>query len=145
METIEIRHNKKILKMIIGSQIIILLGFIYYYFNASIDTSDTIMKFAYAILPIMTIYSLYDNYKKLINNESIIKLSDSFIELNQNNSSITLTWKQIIQWKIEDDESTYYLILETHNTQERICISGLDKSREEIESLVKERHQKANI
>lgn len=57
----------------------------------------------------------------------------------------TLTWKQIIQWKIEDDESTYYLILETHNTQERICISGLDKSREEIESLVKERHQKANI
>lgn len=79
---------------------------------------------------------------KYLKNEPILTLNKSEIILHERRKSESFLWLQVIDWKIEEDENTHYLIIETQDTKRQVNISMLDKSPEEIEKLLNEFNKK---
>ena len=136
METIEIRQNKKtLIPMICGLGIALVAMTYYIYFSGKFDNNNT-MKLLYVFLTASLLYAIYIPTRKFIKNEPILILAKDSIEIIDKKKTTSIHWLQIRDWKIENDEGTRYLIIDTAEIKKKINISWLDKTPEEIEILI---------
>lgn len=136
MATIEIRQSKKKLIPMLALLTAALFGTTYYaFFSGNFDNIKA-MKVLYVILLASLAYAIYIPAKKFFKHEPVLTVSKSEIEMNEKGKPTALLWLQVIDWKIEKDDSTYYLIVETADKKHTINISWLEKTPSEIEALL---------
>jgi hypothetical protein len=128
MQTIEIRQNKKkVIPTLVLLAIVLIAATYYIYFSGEFDNNNA-MKILYVFLTASLLYAIYIPTRKLLKNESVLTFSKSEIEINEKGKPVSFLWIQVINWKIEKDENTYYLVIETTDVKKKINISWLDKS-----------------
>lgn len=136
MEAIEIRQNKKTLIPMLALLTAALFGMTYYiYFSGKFDNNNT-MKILYIFLTASLIYAIYIPAKKFFKNEPVLTFNKSEIEINEKGKPVSFLWLQVIDWKIEKEDGTHYLTIETADIKKKINISWLDKRPNEIEELL---------
>ena len=136
MEIIEIRQNKKTVIPMLVLLTATLLGVTYYiYFSGKYDNTNTI-KILYFFLTAVLIYAIYMPIKKFIKNEPVLTFSKSEIKINEKGKTNSFSWLEVIDWEMEDDDGTTYLIIKTTDSKRIINISWLDKRPNEIKELL---------
>ena len=142
MQTIEIRRNKKALRILLvflgGGWI----GITYLiYFSGSIAATTELSVFHIGITAIL-IYLFYIATKRLKHNEPLLVLTRSGLTINEKGNPETFLWSQITEWEIENDDGGEYLTIKTAATKKKIGISWLEKSSGEIKELMNEYSRK---
>jgi hypothetical protein len=137
MEDVEIRQNKKTLIPMLVILTLALFGMNYYIFFSGKFDNNT-MRLLSVFLTALLIYAIYIPTRKFVKNESVLKFSDTDLEINEKGKPVSLLWLQVIDWRIEnkDNSGTHFLIVETADRKYKINISWLDKRLGEIEELL---------
>ncbi|MFT3678828.1 MAG: hypothetical protein QM791_01060 [Ferruginibacter sp.] len=138
MQTIEIRQNKKTVVPMLVFMILSLLGMNYYIFFHGMPGGYNTSKILYVLLNVPLLYSIYLSTRKFFKNEPVLIFSKSGIEINEKGKPVSLLWIQVTDWKIENDDGTHYLTINTTDAKKKINISWLDKRATEIEELMQE-------
>lgn len=82
--------------------------------------------------------AIYKLTRKVLSDTPILILSKFGLVIHDRRKQESFHWVQVLDWKVEKDEDgpTYYLKLQTTESNRKINISWLDKRPEEIESLL---------
>jgi hypothetical protein len=138
MQPIEIRRNKKALKIMLIMVGIGWMGLSYFiYFSGSINT-NTELNIFYSGLTVMLIYLFYIAVKRLKFNEPLLVLTKSGITINEKGNPESFLWSQITEWEIENDDGGEYLTIKTAKTKKKLGISWLEKRSGELKELMTE-------
>jgi hypothetical protein len=138
MEIVEIKMLKKPMMIIIAVMILAMIATVYFIFFSGKIEDGSYLKYIYIPLTATFVYQMYHAIKKLQSNEPILRFTKDFIEINDKNKPVTYSWFQIKNWKIETDDSTPYLILETNEGTKKVGLVLLEKNPTQIEALMKE-------
>lgn len=107
----------------------------YIYFSGKFD-NNMLVKGLYAFMGCSLAYVLFVQIKKLIDNKPILIFSNESLEIADGKIMRSFSWEQIFDWKIENDNGTHYLIIDTDAKKKRFNISWLERSAAEIEKLL---------
>jgi hypothetical protein len=135
METIEIRLNKKVLIPALAVAAVALIGTTYYVCFSGRVEIGAVPRVAQIFAGSLAMYYLFGPIKKLLKNEPVLIISKLQIEIFEIGKPVAFSWSQIIDWKIEHDDGTPYLIIKTIDTEKKINIGWLDKTSSEIDQL----------
>ena len=81
---------------------------------------------------------IYAEIKRRKDKRPTLIISEFSIEIFSDFKTSLHLWQDIKSWKIELDEGSHYLVLETYSIIKRITVSCLDKTPEEIEEILNE-------
>ena len=142
MQTIEIRQNKKAARIILISPLAAWIGFNYYvYILKGLKTNTALNMMNLVVMGIMA-YSIYIGIKRLRSDNPVLIFTKSDLTINENGNPESFLWLQIIEWKIENDDGTKYLKIQTADTTKKVSISWLEKKPREIKELMTEYSRK---
>lgn len=135
METVEIRFKRSAIYVGIGFFTFVCVALL----AGAAFSAEEDKKWLF-ILVTLAIYGLamaafYPSLKKARRNEPYLIFSPRELSIKDAQEKNFL-WIQIIEWTIEEDEGNHYLILRTSEKNERVHISYLEKTPEEIAALI---------
>lgn len=115
-----------------------LLAGIYYVFISRKLKGNTVIEVIYVVVSVSLAYTIIVSARKIFRNEPVLTLSEFDILINDKREPVSILWQQVIDWKIEKDENTHYLVIETPEKRRKINISWLERKPAEIEALITE-------
>lgn len=136
MQPIEIRQNKKTLIPVLAIFFATVIGMVYYAFFSGEWDKRPFIKLVYAFISASILIGIYINVRKFIKNEPVLIIGKSEITIKERTKPVTYLWSQVLEWRIEEDDSSRDLIIETAEEKKKININWLEKDYEEIEELI---------
>jgi hypothetical protein len=136
VKTIEIRQQKSYFTIIFLPLLVI--GFAYYIFLSGSPQITSGTKYTFFALLLYSAYMIYADIKRRKHNRPTLIISEFSIEVFSDFKTTTYLWQDIKNWKIELDEGSHILVIETYNIKRPITISCLDKTPAEIEDILNE-------
>lgn len=137
MQSIEIRYKRKIVFLMLAALFIALLVMVYYIYMSGTFEENQHIKMIYALLAVALLFTLYTVFRGVLKNKPVLVFTEKALKINFG-KPVSFLWIQIINWKIEKDDNTSYLLIETINTKKKVNISWLEKKPAEIEALMQE-------
>lgn len=133
---IEIRHRKSsfYFTMIFFPVLVIAFGYYVFFSGSSQVTSNT--KLIFYVSLTYSIYQVYTALKNYKANRPVLIISDFSIELFGDYKSNLFLWQDINRWKIDYEDGGRKLFIETHNIKTSVSLEYLDKTPEEIQSIL---------
>lgn len=101
MEKIEIRYDKKKLIAIIAFFAACIIGSTYFVFFTDKFATNQNIKFFIIPINLVALYMIFTQMKRLLDNNSIVTLTKSYIEINENGKPLTFSWTEIKDLRIE--------------------------------------------
>lgn len=143
MHTIEIRQNKKTLIPMLILLTAGLIGMTYHIYFSGNYNDNSIVKLIYVFLIAHLIYTIFVPTRQFLKNEPVLKINESGMVINENGTTTSLLWSQIIEWRFDHDHEsgTQYLIVKTVNKNKTVNISWLDKEPREIDIILNTQHK----
>jgi hypothetical protein len=142
MQTIEIRQNKKAVTIMLVLLVAGWLGINYYVYVLKGLKTNTELNFLNIVITGIMAYAIYKGAKRLRSNDPVLIFTKSDLTINEKGNPESFLWLQIIEWKIENDDGTEYLNIQTADTTKKISISWLEKKPREIKELMTEYSRK---
>ncbi len=136
MQGVEIRYRKRTLLPALILMSIAAIVISYYIFLSGKYDGGTIWKLVYVLLMAGLAATVYRHARKIYSNEPVLIFSTTEFTINEPGVKVSLLWPQILFWKIEKEDNTSYLYVDTADEKRKVNISWLDKTPEEIESLM---------
>ncbi|MCS3796706.1 hypothetical protein [Niastella sp. OAS944] len=136
MEPIEIHQNKRTLIPVLAIFFASVIGMVYYAFFSGEWDKMPILKLVYALISAIILIGIYFYVRKFIKNEPVLILSKSEITIIERAKSVTYLWIQVLEWRIEDSDSSWDLIIKTAEDKKTVNINWLEKDHEEIKELI---------
>ena len=140
MNTVSIRRYRKVLLPVLFLFGIVLMWVAKQVFFSVIfenNLASFVTKLWFVIFVIFILYKSYWPILKTLKNEPILIFSDEGLEINTGQSPIFFAWKHIKSWQFESDEGETDLIIKTTESNEKVNITYLEKSADDIENLLK--------
>ena len=136
MKTIEIRQKKVSFYFTVIFLPVLVIGFTYYIFLSGSTQVTSEAKYTFVALLLYSSYKIYAEIKRRKDNRPTLIISEFSIEIFGDFKTSSHLWQDIKTWKIELEEGSHYLVLETYNIKKRISVSCLDKTPDEIEDIL---------
>lgn len=138
MDTIEIRPNRKYLMPFIGVMILALFFMNYVTFLTDYYEGRSFMwKILSLVLSVSLIASIYKMYRQIKSNAPTLVLSRETFTYYKKGGPVSYYWSEIASWNISTEDSTTYLTIEAHGKKDKIGISWLEKSPDQIDELIR--------
>ena len=139
MTEVKIYERKKAVYFSIAMNLSVIIICCCLIFFSNKSETDIIKYCFYAGLIIFYVYQTYVILKKKQELNPSLIISDFALEVTEKLKTNTYLWKDVLDWKIEIEDNTDYLILTTiEKNKPKINISFLDKTPFEIEQLIRE-------
>jgi hypothetical protein len=141
MEKIEIRYDKR--KLLIGIVIMtaLTIGCTYMAFFTKTFATNQIFKIVVVPLSIFVLYGVFTQLRKVLDNISIITLTATYIEINEDGQPQKFSWTEIKELTIEKKQTSKsevdILTIKSDARTKEVNISTLDKSVDDIRGLIK--------
>lgn len=142
MEKIEIRYDKK--KLIAGIALftVLVVGSTYIaFFTKRFETNQPI-KFVIVPLNLLILYLVFNQLKRVLENNPVITLTKTFLEINEDGKLITFMWTEIKDLRIEKKQSgnskVDILSVKSDTKSGEVNISLLEKSVDDIRGLIRD-------
>ncbi|MFT3703864.1 MAG: hypothetical protein QM802_15980 [Agriterribacter sp.] len=137
METLEIRHVRKLLILPVTSITIIIIASIAYIFLSEKFKNNNTVKLISIAGIVLPVYFLYNSWQLIIKNKPALVFHKQAIEINRRKGYVIFNWTEINYWKIEkiEDEGSF-LFIENGEQKEKVSLNWLEKPPEEIETLM---------
>ena len=113
MQTIEIRQNKKAVTIMLVLLVAGWLGINYYVYVLKGLKTNTELNFLNIVITGIMAYAIYKGAKRLRSNDPVLIFTKSDLTINEKGNPESFLWLQIIEWKIENDDGTEYLNIQT--------------------------------
>ena len=128
MQTIEIRQNKKALTIMLVLLVAGWLGINYYVYVLKGLKTNTELNFLNIVITGIMAYAIYKGAKRLRSNDPVLIFTKSDLTINEKGNPESFLWLQIIEWKIENDDGTEYLNIQTADITKKSASRGLKKN-----------------
>jgi hypothetical protein len=139
MNEIKIYAKKKPVYLSIALNLLFIIGCACYIIFSKDSRNRTLVFFSLVGLILYLGYETYLIVEKKRKQIPTIIISDFALEVTETLKTNTYLWKDILDWKIQKEDNTDYLILLTiEKAKSKIDLSFLDKTPFEIEQLIKE-------
>ncbi len=141
MEKIEIKYDKKKLIPITIFFATCIIGSTYFVFFTDKFATNQNIKLLIIPVNLFALYMIFTQTKRLLDNNSIITLTKSYIEIHEEGKPLTFTWTEIKELSIEKKQTgkseVDILTIKSDTRIGAVNISPLDKSVDEIRGLIR--------
>ena len=142
MEKIEIKYNNKRLVLGIIIMMSLVIGVTYMAFFTKTFATNYILKIVTVPLSLFMLYGIYTQlFRKVLDNNSVITLTKTHIEINEDGNPLTFSWSEIKDLRFEKEQSgkseVDILLIGSDTRSGKVNLSALEKSVDDIRSLIK--------
>jgi amino acid permease len=136
MTTVEIRHRRMPLVLLIIILLVSILIYAYLAFIMDVFKGNTYASAIMAVASAIVLYSIYKVIRKLQDTEPALRFTTSYLEISRKGKMERYLWSQITEWKIEPDDRNHYLLIQAAGNSKRIDITWLDRKPGDISELM---------
>lgn len=145
MNTIEIKRQKGLIVLFLLLLAAGALPMIYLNFFTKGSNEFFPGKLIVVVIAIIIAYNIYTSVKTLRANKPAIILSQHVLELNEKGKTTEYLWNDIEKIYVDDEDSSYYLVIHAHGKKKKFSLSYLEKEPSEIESLIENYTNPPNV
>jgi hypothetical protein len=137
MNTIVLRPDVKKFAKPIGIMLFALLLTNYFAFFDKRFRNNLILQIFSIALSIFILYFIYRFVSLIMRiNRPIVTITESSIQFNDNGSLVLFSWNDVLEWSINEEGGSKYLLLKTASGQRKINISNLNRSPDKIKNII---------
>jgi hypothetical protein len=136
MEIIEIKQKESSFYFTIIFLPLLVIGFAYFVFLSGSTQITEGTRYTFFAFLLYSVYQVYAAIKKHKQNKPKLIVSEFSIEIFGDFKSSLYLWQDIKNWKIEFEDGSHYLVLETYTIKETVPIWGMEKTPDEIEVVL---------